>query len=109
MAPSRYESASACEAATGAVLAALREARIDAVWVGQVPCHDQLALVTACEEAGITCAIIGAVGGDTLKFVDVEEWEADRFDGLSEIALADIRRAHEAFLPELMGADGALA
>ena len=52
---------------------------------------------------------MGAVGGDTLKFVDVEEWEADRFDGLSEVALTDLRRAHEAFLLELMGAEGALA
>ncbi|GAA4011052.1 phosphoribosylformylglycinamidine synthase subunit PurL [Sphingomonas swuensis] len=67
------------------------------------------ALEDACEEAGVPCAVIGVVGGDSLKFVDVEEWEADRFDGLSEVALADLRRAHEAFLPELMGADGALA
>ncbi|WP_300972830.1 phosphoribosylformylglycinamidine synthase subunit PurL [Sphingomonas sp. LHG3406-1] len=67
------------------------------------------ALEDACEEAGVGCAIIGAVGGDTIKFVDVEEWEADRFDGLSEVSLADLRRAHEAFLPELMGTDGALA
>jgi phosphoribosylformylglycinamidine synthase len=67
------------------------------------------ALEDACEEAGVGCAVIGAVGGDTIKFVDVEEWEADRFDGLSEVSLTDLRRAHEAFLPELMGADGALA
>ena len=67
------------------------------------------ALEDACEDAGVPCAVIGVVGGDTIKFVDVEEWEADRFDGLSEVALADLRRAHEAFLPELMGADGALA
>jgi phosphoribosylformylglycinamidine synthase len=67
------------------------------------------ALEQACEEAGISCAIVGVTGGDTIKFVDVEEWEADRFEGLSEVSLASLRTAHEAFLPGLMGADGALA
>jgi phosphoribosylformylglycinamidine synthase len=67
------------------------------------------ALEQACEEAGVSCAIVGVTGGDTIKFVDVEEWEADRFDGLSEVSLASLRTAHEAFLPALMGADGALA
>ncbi len=41
----------------GDVLAALRAARADAVWLGHVPCQDQVALVAACEEAGI--AVIG--------------------------------------------------
>jgi phosphoribosylformylglycinamidine synthase len=67
------------------------------------------ALEDACEEAGVSCAIVGVTGGDTIKFVDVEEWEADRFDGLSEVSLSELRSAHEAFLPDLMGADGALA
>jgi phosphoribosylformylglycinamidine synthase len=67
------------------------------------------ALEQACEEAGVSCAIVGVTGGDTIKFVDVEEWEADRFDGLSEVSLSELRSAHEAFLPDLMGADGALA
>ena len=67
------------------------------------------ALEDACQEAGVSCAIIGTVGGDTIKFVDVAEWEADRFDGLSEVTLADLRVAHEGFFPKLMGTDAALA
>ncbi len=39
------------------VVASLRAARVDAVWIGQVPCQDQVALVAACEQAGI--AVIG--------------------------------------------------
>ena len=74
---------------------------------------EQLAALSAledeCEAAGIQCAIIGAVGGDSLKFVDVTEWENDRFDPLAEIRLADLRDAHEGFFPTLMGADAALA
>ena len=58
---------------TGAVLAALREARIDAVWVGQVPCHDQLALVTACEEAGI--AVVGPDSETIRRVCDPVELE----------------------------------
>ncbi|MGA8046790.1 MAG: carboxyl transferase domain-containing protein [Dermatophilaceae bacterium] len=53
---------------TDAVLAALRAARIDAVWIGQVPCHDQLALVTACEEAGI--AIVGPDSATVRRLAD---------------------------------------
>ena len=63
------------------------------------------ALEDACEEAGVQCAIIGAVGGDGLKFVDVKEWEADRFEGLAEVALADLRAAHEGFFPKLMSGE----
>ena len=36
------------------VVAALNRARVDAVWIGEVPGLEQLALVTACEEAGLT-------------------------------------------------------
>ncbi|HET9458881.1 MAG TPA: phosphoribosylformylglycinamidine synthase subunit PurL [Sphingomicrobium sp.] len=67
------------------------------------------ALEDACEDAGVQCAVVGAVGGDTLKFLDVKEWEANRFEGLAEISLADLRAAHEGFFPRLMGADAALA
>jgi phosphoribosylformylglycinamidine synthase len=61
------------------------------------------ALENACEEAGIECVDIGVVGGVTLKFLDVKEWKAGRFNGLAEIPLADLRAAHEGFFPKLMG------
>jgi len=62
-----------------------------------------------CEDAGVDCIRIGAVGGSKLKFLDAKEREADRFEGLAEIPLAALRAAHEGFFPRLMGADAALA
>ncbi|KAB7741072.1 hypothetical protein GA707_18505 [Nostocoides sp. F2B08] len=59
---------------TEAVLAALREARIDAVWVGRVPCHDQLALVTACEEAGIS--VVGPDSATIRRVADPHQLRA---------------------------------
>ena len=50
--------------ATADVVDALRHARVDAVWIGQVPCHDQVSLVSACEEAGL--AVIGP-SSDTVR------------------------------------------
>ena len=67
---------------TEAVLAALREARIDAVWVGQVPCHDQLALTTACEAAGIS--VVGPDSTTIRRLADPREIEvAARRAGIS--------------------------
>ena len=59
---------------TEAVLTALREARIDVVWIGQVPCQDQLALVTACEEAGIS--VVGPDSATIRRLSDPGEIEA---------------------------------
>jgi len=63
------------------------------------------ALEEACDAAGVQCAIIGAVGGDSIKFVDVKEWEADRFEGLAEVSLGQLRAAHEGFFPKLMNGE----
>ena len=67
------------------------------------------ALEDACEDAGVQCAIIGTVAGSSLKFVDVKEWEADRFEGMAEVSLDDLRAAHEGFFPALMGGGLAVA
>ena len=67
------------------------------------------ALEDACEDAGVQCAIIGTVAGSSLKFVDVKEWEADRFEGMAEVALNELRAAHEGFFPGLMGGELAVA
>ena len=67
------------------------------------------ALEDACEDAGVQCAIIGTVAGSSLKFVDVKEWEADRFEGMAEVSLDDLRAAHEGFFPTLMGGELAVA
>ncbi|HEX6916798.1 MAG TPA: biotin/lipoyl-containing protein, partial [Phycicoccus sp.] len=50
--------------ATDDVVAALLEARVDAVWIGGVPCRDQAALVSACEQAGLS--VIGPTS-DTVR------------------------------------------
>jgi phosphoribosylformylglycinamidine synthase II len=47
--------------------------------------------------AGVTCLAVGATGGDALVI------------GRQSIPLADLRRAHESFFPNLMGSDAALA
>ena len=67
------------------------------------------ALEDACEDAGVQCAIIGTVAGSSLKFVDVKEWEADRFEGMAEVSLDNLRSAHEGFFPTLMGGGLAVA
>ena len=67
------------------------------------------ALEDACEDAGVQCAIIGTVAGSSLKFVDVKEWEADRFEGMAEVSLDNLRAAHEGFFPTLMGGGLAVA
>jgi phosphoribosylformylglycinamidine synthase len=46
---------------------------------------------------------VGITGGDAIAFDLVDR------GGEQRVSLADLRTAHEAFLPELMGADGALA
>ena len=67
------------------------------------------ALEDACEDAGVQCAINGTVAGSSLKFVDVKEWEADRFEGMAEVSLDNLRAAHEGFFPTLMGGELAVA
>ena len=54
-------------------------------------------------EAQLFSIEIGRTGGDALVFDLVDR------GGEQRLSLADLRAAHEAFLPELMGADGALA
>jgi acetyl/propionyl-CoA carboxylase alpha subunit/acetyl-CoA carboxylase carboxyltransferase component len=57
-----------------AVVAALRSARTDAVWIGRVPCHDQLALVTECERAGIR--VVGPDSGTISRLSDSDQIRA---------------------------------
>jgi phosphoribosylformylglycinamidine synthase II len=54
-------------------------------------------MIDAAEKAGVEFALIGFTGGDTLRF------------GETSVSLASLRRAHEGFFPDLMGADAALA
>jgi phosphoribosylformylglycinamidine synthase len=54
-------------------------------------------------EAQLFSVSVGTVEGDALVFDLVGR------GGEQRVTLANLRRAHEAFLPELMGADGALA
>ena len=60
------------------VVDALRAARVDAVWVGQVPDLDQVALVSACEDAGID--VIGPDSATVRRLADP--------DGLAEAVAA---------------------
>ena len=64
---------------------------------------DPVAVRAAANAASLFAVEIGTTGGDALTF--------DLLDrgGEQRIALADLRAAHEGFLPALMGADGALA
>ena len=52
------------------VIDSLLGARVDAVWIGQVPCQDQVALVTACERAGL--AVIGPGSVTVRRLADPE-------------------------------------
>ena len=63
---------------------------------------DPVAVRAAANAASLFAVEIGTTGGDALTF--------DLLDrgGEQRIALADLRAAHEGFLPALMGADGAL-
>jgi len=54
-------------------------------------------LVNAAEKAGIGCARLGLTEGSAIKVAECD------------VALADLRRAHEGFFPKLMGPDAALA
>jgi phosphoribosylformylglycinamidine synthase len=58
---------------------------------------DPDAVLARAEAAGVPAARIGETGGDAIAL------------GGGSVALADLRRAHEGFLPALMGADAALA
>jgi phosphoribosylformylglycinamidine synthase subunit PurL len=55
------------------------------------------------DEANIFSIPVGVTGGDALVFDLVGR------GGEQRVPLAELRRVHEAFLPELMGAEGALA
>jgi phosphoribosylformylglycinamidine synthase len=59
-----------------------------------------VALASAAQLFSIT---VGVTGGDSIIFDLVDR------GGAQKLSLADLSAAHEAFLPELMGADGALA
>ena len=55
--------------------------------------------------AGVSCRYVGRIGGDTICVGDMPGASGN----FADIPLADLRAAHEGFLPRLMGADGALA
>jgi phosphoribosylformylglycinamidine synthase len=55
------------------------------------------------EQWGVPCRWVGMTGGDTILIGD------SRGTGFGEISLDALRRAHEGFLPKLMGPDAALA
>ena len=50
-------------------------------------------------ECGVGCCFIGWTGGDSVA-LDSRERRS-----LSEVTLADLRAAHEGFLPKLMGGE----
>jgi phosphoribosylformylglycinamidine synthase len=59
----------------------------------------------AAQTAGIPCRYLGRVGGDSISIGDMPGTSGN----FANIALADLRAAHESFFPKLMGADAALA
>ncbi len=60
-------------------------------------------LLREAGDAGRSLLVIGRVGGANLIL------RTEEGDAVADIALDELRRAHEGFLPNLMGADAALA
>jgi len=71
------------------------------VYIVTVHDHALLDFLGAAHAAGVQAEPLGRTGGKRLIF--------ERPDRDDVIALDDLRRAHEAFFPTLMGADAALA
>jgi len=61
--------------------------------------HSQHLVEKLALESGVGCCFIGWTGGETVA-LDSYETRA-----LSEVSLADLRAAHEGFLPKLMGGE----
>ncbi|MEO5973327.1 MAG: phosphoribosylformylglycinamidine synthase subunit PurL [Sphingomicrobium sp.] len=59
--------------------------------------HSQHVVEKMAEELGIGCCFIGWTGGDTIAI------DSRQRRSLCEVALADLRAAHEGFFPTLMG------
>ncbi len=68
-----------------------------------VATRDPAQVCAAANAAQLFAVEIGTTGGDALTFDLVDR------GGPQTVSLADLRAAHEGFLPALMGADGALA
>jgi phosphoribosylformylglycinamidine synthase II len=68
-----------------------------------VATRDPARVCAAANAAQLFAVEIGTTGGDALTFDLVDR------GGPQTVSLADLRAAHEGFLPKLMGADGALA
>ena len=66
-----------------------------------------LELAENARKAGIAVTRLGLTGGRSISFVD--EDQSDEPIAHLEVPLERLRAAHEAFLPDLMGADGPLA
>ena len=64
---------------------------------------DANVLIARAKAVGVPAEKIGNTGGNTIKL------DVLAYPGSGEVALADLRRAHEGFFPALMGADAALA
>jgi acetyl/propionyl-CoA carboxylase alpha subunit/acetyl-CoA carboxylase carboxyltransferase component len=75
--------------ATDDVVTALVAARAQAVWIGQVPCQDHVALVTACEGAGIS--VIGPRSDTVRRLAD----PADLADAVAVAGLTQLDPARD--------------
>jgi phosphoribosylformylglycinamidine synthase len=65
--------------------------------------HSQHLVQKLAGDSGIGCCPIGWTGGETVA-LDTQSTRS-----VHEVALTDLRAAHEGFFPKLMGADAALA
>jgi phosphoribosylformylglycinamidine (FGAM) synthase-like enzyme len=71
-------------------------------------------MIARGEAAGVAVTMLGRVGGDAedgTRRIVIDVVAPGYQDGGQDVvvSLADLRAAHEGFLPKLMGADGALA
>ncbi len=87
------------------IVTALRTARADAVWIGVVPCQDQVALVRACEDAGI--AVIGPDSATVRRLTDRARLAEVADEAGLELADPDRDRSGHRVLEVDILADGA--
>jgi phosphoribosylformylglycinamidine synthase len=65
----------------------------------------------AAKSAGVACVQIGTTGGPTLRLGEMRAFAQQQwtFGAASKVSLADLRRAHEGFFPQLMRRELAVA
>jgi phosphoribosylformylglycinamidine synthase len=70
-----------------------------------------LDVIEAAKAAGRPCRILGKTGGTTIRFLEIGAYhfelgtQDDLQPGATEVAVSDLRRAHEGFFPSLMGGE----